>query len=929
MGVLPSSTIGIRKKGAVRRDTRRLVYFLLAALTLVGSPRAAGAQTVLVRILAGDSGAPLVGAVAHLVSTEGEIVASRLSDRNGRALFTDVVPGRYSVRAEMLAHSDGTSPPFGVIAGGSVPVVLRLTPRPIALAGVEVTAEAGPCEMRPDDEGRLLADVWQEARKALSAAAVANEQGIYRYSLVTYDQDLDGNGAIVDDEQTRQSGYMRTPFASRAVEELTDEGFVHRTATEWTYYAPDAEALLSDRFLDTHCFRLEDGGPELVGLAFEPTGDNEDVADISGTLWLTRDSVQLRWLEFTYENLEPDVRPGDATGRVEFQRLPEGTWIIPEWWIRMPHVEVDIGDRDRRRIVGFHRSGGHVDDIVEAGGRDLRRGTTTGAIEGIVVDSLGAPVQGVRVGWASSSQRVYTNAEGRFSLVGLAAGTYRIAFDDPELEPYGLAPPEVTREVVPGVSTSVELVMPSPAELLREACGPEATPATATLGGIVRDAAGSPLPGATVQVRWSSFELLGPAARPTGRATVSGLETTTDAYGVYRFCAVPRRQDLTLVAGLGGARGDEVSLVLRDDEEARLAMLTYAGDRADTEPAPPDAAASASADATPAPARPDTGPTRIVGRILEADTDLPLEGVLVELPDLDVRAVSDADGRVSFANLPAGEHQVRAERIGYQVTDGTLRVPGGGEFAVMLQPSVAAAAADESAAIVGRITDERGQAVADADVRVEARPGARAISNQQGRFRIDGLDPGLVEVRFDRLGHTSRTATFVVQPGRTAELTVVLPTEAIELEPIEVTVRAEALERNGFYDRRSQGFGHQFDRRDIDRLHPEVVYDIVNRAPGVYVTDPRRSDLSGRGATVGAASYAINPRVPYVDDQPPRSEIKACYLAVFVDGARMVDPDLQQISPTDIEALEVYLGSTVPIQYRANRCGAILIWTRR
>ncbi|MGD2046453.1 MAG: carboxypeptidase regulatory-like domain-containing protein [Gemmatimonadota bacterium] len=902
---------------------RWAVRLTLVLSALLAAAPAAHAQNVLVQVVAGDSGVPLPGAVAHLVSADGDVLTSRLADRTGRVLFTGVAPGRYVVRAEMLGHSDGTSNAFNLAADRSVPLVLRLQPRPIALAGVEVTADAGPCEMRPGAEGRLLADIWDEARKALSAAAVAEEQGLYRYSLVLYEQDLDVDGAIVDDERTRQRGYMRTPFASRAVDELTEEGFVRQTPAEWTYYAPDAEALLSDRFLDTHCFRLTDGGSELVGLAFEPTGENEGVPDISGTLWLTRDSVQLRLLEFTYENLEPDVRPGDATGRIEFQRLPAGAWIVSEWWIRMPKVEVEALNRDRRRIVGFRRAGGHVDDVVEAGGRDLRQGTTTGAIEGIVVDSLGVPIQGVRVGWTGSSQRVFTNAEGRFGLVGLAEGTYRIAFDDPHLEAFGLAPPEVTQEVSPGVATSIELVMPSPAELVREACGPEATARTATLAGIVRDATGGdPFVGATVRARWSSIELNGRSNGAVGRETFTVTETTTDAYGVYRFCSVPRRESLTLTAEVAGVPGGEVTLYVRDDEEARMVTLSYSSAQTTDEPAEPATETPTLSTSPSVDARTTTGSVR------DAETRAALENVLVELPELDVRVTSDADGRVSFVDLPPGEHALRAERLGYEVTEGTLRVPGTGAFAVLLEP-LRTIGAQEPGTMVGRVTDERGQGVADADIRVEGRPSARTISNPRGRFRIDGLEPGVIEVSFDRLGHTSRTATFVIQAGRTAELAVVMPTEAIELEPIEVTVRAEALERNGFYDRRRQGFGHQFDRREIEDINAEIVYDIVNRAPGVVVTDPRRSDLSGRGATVGAPSYAINPRVPFSDDTPPRSQRAACYLAVFVDGIRMLDPDLQQISPASIEALEVYTGSTVPIEYRANRCGAILIWTRR
>jgi len=555
----------------VQRVTR--VALVATAALAVGRPVLG--QTVLVQVVGADTSQPLIGAIAHLVTPSGEVVSSRLSDRNGRVLFTRLAAGQYLVRAEMLGHSTGESPVFGVVDGGSVPLVLRLEPRPIAIEGVAVTAEAGPCQSRPAQEGRLLADLWDEARKALSAAALTDREGLYRYSLLKYERRLDREGVVLDETQERQRGYMRTPFASRAVEDLTREGFVQRSTSEWVYQAPDAGTLLSDAFLDAHCFRLVDGGserPTLVGLAFEPTGENEHLPDISGTLWIDRDSVALRWIEYTYENLEPDVRPGDATGRVEFQRMPAGSWIVPEWWIRMPLVEVEVGRSDRRRITGFHVSGGRVIEAVEAGGRDLGRGGTTGGIEGIVVDSLGMPIRGVEVGTAGSNQTLFTNAEGRFNLVNLAEGTYRVRFMHPDLTAWGFEAPTMTREVVGGVSSSLQFVMPSPATLLREACGTEAEPGTSSLGGVVRNAVTSePVVGATVRVTWSRFDLAG----PSGRRTESGFETTTDALGVYRFCSVPRREELTIVGVVDGKEGRVQRLAISSEEEAHLLLVSW------------------------------------------------------------------------------------------------------------------------------------------------------------------------------------------------------------------------------------------------------------------------------------------------------------------------------------------------------------------
>ena len=926
-----SSFASLRMRG-LREWTMR---FVLAVSAFVVPSPPASAQSVLVQVLSAETSQPLLGAVAHLISPSGEVVTSRLSNRTGRVLFAGVEGGRYSVRAEMIGHSAAVSEVFGVVAGGSVPLVLRLEPRAIPLAGVEVTAGAGPCRVRPREEGLLLAAVWDEARKALSATAVADQLGIYRYSLVMYEQEMDEDGVITAEEQTRRQGYMRSPFGSLAVEELTTEGFVHLSATDWTYFAPDAQTLLSDPFLDAHCFRLVNGGPEqggLVGLSFEPTGENEGVADISGTLWLDRDSVALRWLEYTYENLEPDVRPGDATGRVEFQRMPEGTWIVPEWWIRTPLVLVEVGRRDRRRIVGYRQTGGRVQEAVAAGGRDLARGVTTAGIEGIVVDSLGVPIQGVGVGSVGSSQTIFTNAEGRFNLVSLLEGSYRVRFSHPDIEALGLQPPEITQDVLGGVSAYVEFLMPSQADILRSSCGTEATSSTGTLGGTVRDAStGAPVQGAAVSVTWSQIELSGAPGGLIGRESYAGFETTTDRFGVYRFCSVPRRQELTLVSRVDGVEGTEQTFSLSGDEAARMQVIrhaTSAGQRAQLERVAP---------VEPETLPPPNGRFTKAGRVRDATTNAVLDSALVQLPQLDLRLISDVEGRISFRDLPPGEHVLRVERLGYEVMEGTFEVSSGQDFVVLLD-RMEMPDNEEPGAIVGRVTDERGQAVTDADISVVGQQSAGAVSSRQGRFEIDDLAPGVVEVRFERLGYTSRTAQFVVQAGRTAELSVVMPAQAIELEPITVMVRSRVLERGGFYERRDGGFGTQFDRQDIERIDPELVYDVVRRVPGLRVNDPRRSDPTGRGAVVGAPSYAANGRAvatlgsPSALTRPPRvpTSDRSCYLTLFIDGVRMADPDLQQIQPAFIEALEVYTGRTGPAEYQLNNpCGAILIWTRR
>jgi hypothetical protein len=301
------------------------------------------------------------------------------------------------------------------------------------------------------------------------------------------------------------------------------------------------------------------------------------------------------------------------------------------------------------------------------------------------------------------------------------------------------------------------------------------------------------------------------------------------------------------------------------------------------------------------------------GRVADATTTTALSGALVEVPALDIRAVTDAQGLVSLGRLPEGLCQVRAERLGYATLVSELQVPGGTQFMIMLERDEAEDT-DAPGRIEGQVTDGGNGEITDVDISVIGQERVRALSNQRGRFALTNVEPGLVQVRFTRLGYTPRTATLVVQPGRTSEITAAMAAEAIELAAIEVTVRSAFLERSGFYDRARQGQGRQLSRRELDRIDPFDISDVIRRLPGVRLQDSQMP---------GQPSVAVNPRV--------RTQASGrCDLEVYIDGARTFSTDLNQIPPDWLDAMEVYLGSEAPVQYSGlNPCGVVLLWTRR
>lgn len=551
---------------------RRFLALTTTTAALLALPLGASAQAVLVRVLDDAASTPVFGALAHLVDPGGETVRSTLTDERGRALFVGISAASYRVRVEMIGMATTESELFDVPSGGSITQELRLESSAIQLEGIQVEADER-CRLRPDGEGLAIADVWDEARKALTAAALTDEQGIYRYETMVYNRRLDRDMTILSEEESRRAGYMLTPFESLPAEELVRGGFVQSEGRESVYYAPDADVLLSDAFLDTHCFRLvrpNDRETEVLGLAFQPTGDNRRVPDIRGTLWLDEQTAELRWLEFTYENVDPDLRSSDVGGRVDFRRMPAGTWIVPEWWIRMPAVAErrDQLGRPQRSIDGYLQTGGLVLEVREAGGRSLGQRVETGAIEGVVLDSLGMIRQGARVGVVGSNQEVFTDGEGRFSITGLRPGRYRLQFVDPHLEQYGFIPPPVVRDVIRGEATELDYHMPSIGDVLFEECrGEGRASGPAMLAGMVRDERGMPVPGATVRIQWNQYRLRRSMETEQARidgVDMSGLETAADGRGFYRFCSVPT----DMLIYLTGARSERQS----DTYEVRIGL---------------------------------------------------------------------------------------------------------------------------------------------------------------------------------------------------------------------------------------------------------------------------------------------------------------------------------------------------------------------
>ena len=548
--------------------------WLTALWLIAGVSGAANGQEVRGRLVDAAGGSGIGGAMVSLEDRAGRSL-DRVLTRTGSGLFQLRIPepGEYRIRAERIGYASTLSDYFSVASTDTVTIELAARIEPIGLTGIEAEADRR-CRVRPE-EGLAVARVWEEARKALAAAAWTRERGLYRYEMLTIRRRLDARGRRVEREDR---DYLEvsaaTPYESRPADSLLAEGFVRLSDEGVVFWGPDADVLLSDYFVDTHCFRLGPGERqqgELLGLEFEPVPDR-DVAEVAGTMWLDPVSAHLKRLDFQYVNLGVPARLMRASpgGSVEFTTLPNGTWIIPSWHLRMfrPDPAASLA-----AIIMEH---GEVLRVRDERGV-VFEGDRGGRIAGTVFDSLGTGLPGARVFLNGDGTEVVTDADGRFEMTHLGPWIYSVYFTHPYMERLGYQPEPVDVDVGLDASSPVRVDFESPPmnEVLDDVCAGIRQPGpTQTAEGrivwyegvltmAVIDSDGNPAADAgvlTMTAAPGAEDLEEDGYRILGRTSTAGL---------YRLCWVPVDLPLELVVLNRGESFDRDALA----EGAALADL--------------------------------------------------------------------------------------------------------------------------------------------------------------------------------------------------------------------------------------------------------------------------------------------------------------------------------------------------------------------
>lgn len=672
---------------------------IVAALVSVSSlASAAPAQTIHGELIEKGTGAPVPGAFVVLIDSTGRQRDAALTDLEGRFVVGAPAAGEYVLGLDRIGYFSTRTSPIALSEGQVLRYRLETIVAPVALEDIDVSVES-ECRVRPH-EGRAVARVWEEARKALNATAFTQQMGLLRYTVVARERELDPFTFRVREESVRRrSGVTHgSPYVALSPEVLARTGYVRFEADEQIYYGPDAATLLSESFLDTHCFRLRDPSPDedhLVGIGFEPVRAHR-LPDIRGTLWVDERTSELERLEYHYINLPPMIEERGAGGEIDFERLSSGEWIIREWRIRMPvvripdermysHLTMDPNERVAT-VIRIKEDSGEVTEIVPArhpGG--VRR--------------LWAEPIDWRNGFARV-ERERTDAARSEALRASTAG--------------GLCP-----------SGSV-------------------TPDRAAITGVVRDSVtGTALPGSRVTVEW--------AAEVPGSTTQ--LTAMGDVGGRFVVCGVPTGEELEVLGTFPGRIGEATTTVPPGTERHALDLALLGTDAIDGPRVRSTIAVRRDRGAEPG----------LTGEVRDAATGEPLAGAQVAVEDLEVGSVTDGEGRFEVAGVPAGRHRLNVEYLGYEAATAGVEVSAEARTRVEVQmvPTAIAVAALEVSVPSAEREERRARGYTGWRLTSEDIPASLSVSIPQlldrrfagvtySRSRLSACP--IIEVRSGRIG---------------------------------------------------------------------------------------------------------------------------------------------------------------------------------
>ncbi|MBI4613440.1 MAG: carboxypeptidase regulatory-like domain-containing protein [Planctomycetes bacterium] len=368
----------------------------------------------------------------------------------------------------------------------------------------------------------------------------------------------------------------------------------------------------------------------------------------------------------------------DSEGRYRLAGLPPGTygvWVTAQGFVSPPYDPVAISGTTRHDVV-LSRGATVTGWVTEAG--------NSMGVAGAWVQAY-PQERGSREGWGGSGAQAQTDVEGRFSMSGLADGSYRIYWGH---EGYLPIPQEKMEEF------EVAGGQAAPSDFLFEL-----SPGAAIEGRVFSED-GSAAPGAFVFAFLAGEEKSATQAGEDGAYRLSGLPSGT--YDVFA-----RSEDYSRLARLVGLS------IAEGIENPGVDLVLSSG-------------------------------ARVEGRVLAEGR--PAAGVSVEAFGMDGQVhrtgETDADGNYVVPNLYPGTYRITGaaaeDAEGLRPASREIEVHHPGEV-IPLDLELILGSSTE-----GRVLDPSGSPVQGAQVFLLSGQEyvARIVTEEDGRFRVRGLSPG-------------------------------------------------------------------------------------------------------------------------------------------------------------------------------------------
>lgn len=341
-------------------------WVLGVSCVLLTGPSTGWAQTAISGVVVTEATElPVSGAVVVGSGPSGERLSVATS-ADGTFRLEVSVNGRWSVGVTHLGFRERIT---AVDVPGDQPMEIRIILEldPIPLESLRVSVEAR-CP-RAQDPDQLVALVREVSRVFLPSV-----RPIYSARYERRVQEVLPHNAFLDQpwnqiwthEIALDTLVLRSDQPLRDLGILGDlaGGFIQlafeggESLFAYSFLAPSPEVVLSEAFVDTHCFEVvpAEDAERWAGLSFSPQEDSRVEYDLSGTIWLPPHRDSLPSIEFAYSRFPPA-----PTGE------PLESEIDPSRHLREVRQGRDLYPFPLERVRPDERFGGRVDISPVAG----------------------------------------------------------------------------------------------------------------------------------------------------------------------------------------------------------------------------------------------------------------------------------------------------------------------------------------------------------------------------------------------------------------------------------------------------------------------------------------------------------------------------------------------------------------------------------